>query len=186
MAYDTRYEASPAGSIMTGILAWTQTYLKGGDAFTPTTQPTLAQVEQMCDMRTEQVGAIIVQNGYNATQTDSNVLALLTRAIIMGVVMDIEMTKQNQTQNRGESQRWQLFEKRWNELIALFATNALELLGATRDRYASSGLALTGTTWSEQDDIDSDEDAKGAVFPRGYLDTEARRSRYVEISEPLP
>lgn len=179
MAYNTAYEPS-SDFIMDGILAWTQTYLAGGSAFSTTTQPTLTQVEQMIDMRTEEVAAKLVQWGYAAAQAvadvGSDVTGLLSRAIIMGVMVDIEMTKANRTQGREESARWQLFERRYNDVLKIIEGPQLEHMGATRTRDLSAGLVATGASWDEQTAVTDDEDRKGALFPRGYLDPLGRKA----------
>ena len=173
---------------MDGILTWTQTYLSGGTAFAPTTQPTLAQVEQMIDERVAEVTVLLTQNGYAVAQpvatVGTAVATVLSRSVIMGALIDIEMTKQNRTLGRDETARWQLCERRFTDLTKLFEGPALEQMGATRDRDASAGLKATGASWDEQEAIDADEDRKGATFPRGFLDPNARKPSIVEITDP--
>ena len=112
------------------------------------------------------------------------VATVLSRAVIMGAMIDIEMTKQNRTLGREETARWQLFERRFTDLIKVFEGATLEQMGATRERDASAGLAATGTSWDEQEAIEEDEDRKGATMPRGFLDPNARKPSVVEITDP--
>ena len=171
---------------MNGILTHTQPYLKGGSAFTDSgtvTSPTLAQVNEMIDRRVADVALLLAKAGYSTTQTVADVLRVLTSAVVYGVLMEIELGKANPVRGMGETARWQLYERRWNEAVETISGVGLELLGATRNRYASNGLEFTGATWSEQDEIATDVDQKGAVFPRGFLDPLARTNSPVPNTE---
>lgn len=184
MAYDTRYEPS-ADFIMNGILAWVQTYLSGGSAFTETTQPTVAQVEQMIDTRVEEVAAALVAAGYSSTQpvltVGTGVTRLLSRAVILGVLIDIELTKQTRTVARGENTRWQAYQDRYDAIMAIITGSTLALMGATRVREASDGLEVTGQSYDEQNTLVEDTDVKGPLFPRGTWDQ--YQDRYTLVSD---
>lgn len=187
MAYDTRYEPS-ADWIMNQIVARTKTYLKGGTAFSATTSPDLTEVEAMIDDRTFLIVGILTKAGYAEAQpvatVGTSVTTMLSRAIVQGTLLDIEQTKPNQSQGRGESARWMLYERMWTEMIELFRGATLQQMGATKDRDASNGLVFTGNSWDDQEDVAEDEDQKGSLFPRGFLDPQARRESLVEISDP--
>lgn len=187
MSYDTRYEPE-ANFIMSGVLAHTQPYLKGASVFGASTSPTLPQVEHMIDRRVMLVAAKLAEYGYSTSQPVAtvgvDVTTLLSTAVIYGTLMEIELGKAGSVLDRGQTGRWQMYEKRWIETIDMMKTATLEHMGATRSRVSSDGLAFTGKTWSEQDTIADDTDLKGSVFPRGFNDVTERSS--VDFTEDVP
>ena len=190
MAYDQRFEPTP-GWIMDAVVAATQPYLGGEDAYGTGTSPTLAQVESTIDRGVSQLAVRLEKCGYAAEQpvddVGTDVATFLSNIVLYGTLKEITLGKANAVLERGQRNVWEIYQKQYEDMLMELDGATLEYMGAARSRPASQGLELRGADWREQQDLEDDYDYKGAVFPRDqFSDDERRRFDREDFREVEP
>lgn len=169
------------------VLTWCQQMLKGGTAFGTATQPTLTQVEQLINGRVADVSTALARSGYATAQpvatSGTRVCTVISQAIAFGVVADIELTKPTAGGNLKENTRYVAFSKRWEDFLAGVNGAALQYMGAVRERDASNGMKVTGTSYAEREADARNPDLVQSLFPRGWMDNDLQRDHLPQTDD---
>ena len=122
--------------------------------FSPSTRPTLAEVERFIDRRSARINAVLARNGYAVpVATPQAAVDALAEIAVMGACADCELTmRQSGTRPEGENDREYEFEQRYQQGLAWVGGPDFAALGAPQDGPSSpiAGLAFGGTTRTGQ------------------------------------
>lgn len=143
-------------------------HLTQGGVFTETSPVTSAQVDLFIDDSYYFVLGELVKNGYNPTQTDAEVKQVLAQIQSMDAACSVEYAMA--TNDSGEpNERYKALAARRDRLITDYLrSDALQQLGATRDRHKSQYLEATGRSVTRKDAVYDDTDVVPSRFKTGF------------------
>lgn len=167
MGYNgTAFEAN-SGDVLRRVGAICR-HLTSGGVFTDTTPVILASVEQFIDDGYYFVLGELVKNGYNPTQTDTEVKAVLAQIQAADAACQVEYSMPV-TDSGEPNDRYKAIAYRRDRIIKDYLqTDTLEQLGAVRDRNRSQYLDGMGRSIARKTTVYEDSDVPPARFPRGF------------------
>ncbi len=143
-------------------------HLTTGGVFTNTSPTPLPDVERYIDDAYYWVLGELARNGYNIAVTDTEAKAVLCQMQSLDAAVQLEYS-QPVGDGEDENTRFRGLAARRDRLVGSFLqTDALEQLGAVRDRNKSSFVELTGRSRSRKATVYGDSDVPQARFPRGF------------------
>ena len=162
----TAFEAT-SGDVLKRITAMCRHLTSSGN-FTETTPVTLSAVEMFIDDAYYFVLGELVRNGFNPAQTDTEAKSVLAQIQAADAACQVEYSMPV-TDSGEPNDRYKALAYRRDRLIKDFMqTDALEQLGATRDRHKSTYLDGTGRSIDRKSTVYDDSDVVPARFPRGF------------------
>lgn len=165
MSYSA-FELTAGTSCLQTVEAYCR-HLTSDGRFDTTSHPTLGQVERFLTQTYYQLQAILAEQGYNPTQTDTQVVGYLENLNAVGAVGKVELT-QPVTGTGEPNERFKEFRAAWRDGTAFIGSDAFEALGGARTERVSAGVVLTGTSRSRKRTVAADSDLVQPRFPRGF------------------
>ena len=142
-------------------------HLTTGGSFKDTSPIPLADVERFIDDAYYWLLGTLVEAGYSTTVTAANVKAVLEQIQSLDAAAQIEFSMPGT--DGEENDRFKGLVARRDRLVgSMIRTDALQQLGATRERERSKYLDLTGRSRDRKRDVYTDSDVPQARFPRGF------------------
>lgn len=143
-------------------------HLTTGGLFSETTPVPIASVEQFIDDSYYFVLGELAKNGYNPTQTNVNVKAILAQIQSADAACSVEYSMP--VTDEGEpNDRYKAIAARRDRLINDYVrTDVLFQFGGTRDRGLAQYLEGTGRSISTKQSTYENTDVVPARFPRGF------------------
>jgi hypothetical protein len=127
------------------VLAYTAHVIdNGGDGFSPSSSPTLAQVEQFLEQRSALLNGCLANAGYLipvSVVAYAQAWEALAYYAVMGAAGDVELTMRSAGYDEGENKRENKFLKEFDRACAFIASGAFAALGAPT---GSASPAITG------------------------------------------
>lgn len=159
------YERTAGTSCLNEVQAM-ERHLTDNGTFGTATIPTLSQVEEFITDTYYDISTKLVINGYDQSQTDTDVLGVLQHFNALGACAKIELTQPSVGYKTGENTRYDRFFKEYEKIDKFTETSALERLGATRSWNLSDGLTAGGISISDKEAIETDADHVPYFFRR--------------------
>ena len=166
MTYNA-YEITAGTSVIESLEAHCR-HLTSNGSFSPSSIPTLTDIERMIDETFYELQAHLAKNGYATAVTSTPVLGVLEKLNVFGAVVQIELTHPVTGRDGEGNERYFEYRRGWKEGIALLATDALEQLGHTREEALSSFIDVGGISTSRKQVLYEDTGAVQSRFVRGF------------------
>ena len=154
----TAYELV-TGDALTEVSNLCRHAARSNGAFTSSTIPTLAAVEQWLTVSSYWIGGILLRSGLSRVQTASEVVAILQQLNVYDACMKVEMSLPVESSSGEPNERFKFFEERRTEMMEQVMDGTLASLGAVT---ADAGLRtpiITGISRSRKALLNQDTDA---------------------------
>ncbi len=132
---------------------------RAGGAFSSSTVPTLASVEQYLTTSYHWIRSRLAKGGLSDTQTLTAVLGVLQQLQVYDVAMKVELALPTEAAGGGASERWTLFRELRDELATMISDGSLAAIGATErtdDKHRTPFVG--GISKSRKDVMEDDTD----------------------------
>lgn len=159
------YERDAGTSVIKSIEAHCR-HLTDSGTFSASGTPPLARIEQWIDQAYYGLQMELSKEGYSVTVAASATaaLAFLERMNVYGAVMQIELAHPV-TGLRGEpNDRYEAYRELYRDGITILASDALSVLGVTRETELSGFLEVGGVSKSRKQVLYDDVDAVQSRF----------------------
>lgn len=144
-------------------------HLTASGTFDTTTVPTLAQVERWLTIEYNILQGKLADIGYESVPTDSQAIAILQEAQALAVAVRCEMANPVMARTGEPSERFQELKRQRDDVRAFLASDALEHLGASRERALGAFVEATGVSRSRKSSVETDTDWIHHRFKRGQF-----------------
>ena len=183
MAY-TAYERA-TGSCMDEVEALCK-YLTADAVFSTTTQPTLAEVEEWLTAAYRIINVKLLEYGYAADQTDTDVKGALQHYNALWAAAQVEFSQPSagftpEGENRGDK-----FLKMFDdELQKLINSRGFFLLGATKTEGLLDAVSAGGIRVADKRTLNDDSDFLKTRFRMGQFDDKGTHGSLQETRRDL-
>lgn len=166
MAY-SGYELVPGTSIIKSVEAHCR-HLTAGGTFAITGTPSLTRVEQWIDETYYGLQVELARAGYSPTIPASATAAIgfLERLNVYGAVTQVELAHPVTGRGGQPNDRYIAYKELYDQGITTLATDALEVMGATKSNVTSAYAEVGGISKSRKRVTYDDTDAVQARFRR--------------------
>lgn len=155
-------------------------------AFSTSTQPTLAEVEQWLTEGYRLINVHLMAYGYDADQTDADVKGALQRFNVLYAAAMVEYSQASAGFTEGSSGRGDMFMRQFEDgLPKLVNSVGFSRLGATKSEELSGHLSVGGRSISDKRTIETDSDHVPYLFRRGQFDNKGAAGNLQETRSDL-